>query len=112
MEAPPPFPLRVNVEVTNYCNQRCTLCPRQEFTRPLGFMPLDRFARIAAECAAHPTRLWLHFLGEPLLHRGLARMIRLAKDAGVREVGLSTNAVTLHGALADALLDSGLDRLE
>ena len=112
MAAPPPFPLRVNVEVTNHCNQRCVLCPRQEFTRPLGFMALDRFERIAAECAAYPTRLWLHFLGEPLLHRGLARMIRLAKDAGVREVGLSTNGVSLRGALADALLDSGLDRLE
>jgi MoaA/NifB/PqqE/SkfB family radical SAM enzyme len=112
MESPPPFPLRVNVEVTNHCNQRCVLCPRQEFTRPLGFMAIERFARIVAECAAHPTRLWLHFLGEPLLHRGLASMIRLAKDAGVGEVGLSTNAVTLRGALADALLDAGLDRLE
>jgi MoaA/NifB/PqqE/SkfB family radical SAM enzyme len=112
MEAPPHFPLRVNVEVTNHCNQRCVLCPRQEFTRPLGFMAIERFERIVAECAAHPTRLWLHFLGEPLLHRGLARMIRLAKDAGVAEVGLSTNAVTLREPIADALVDAGLDRLE
>jgi MoaA/NifB/PqqE/SkfB family radical SAM enzyme len=70
------------------------------------------FARIARECAAHPTRLWLHFLGEPLLHRGLVDMIRYAKGVGVREVGLSTNGVSLRGALAEALLDSGLDRLE
>jgi MoaA/NifB/PqqE/SkfB family radical SAM enzyme len=109
---PERFPSRVNVELTNHCNQRCVLCPRQAFTRPLGFMEADVFERVVAECARHETRLWLHFLGEPLLHRGLVRMIGLAKAAGVREVGLSTNAVTLRGALADALLDSGLDRLE
>ena len=108
----PPFPRRINVEVTNHCNQRCPLCPRQAFTRPLGFMEPALFERIARECAVHDTRLWLHFLGEPLLHRDLVHMIRCAKDAGVREVGLSTNAVSLRGALGDALLDSGLDRLE
>jgi MoaA/NifB/PqqE/SkfB family radical SAM enzyme len=112
MSSPAPFPTRVNVELTNHCNQRCVLCPRQGFTRPLGFMDADLFARVAGECAAHGTRMWLHFLGEPLLHRGLVDLIRVAKDAGVHEVGLSTNGVSLHGRLADALLDSGLDRLE
>ncbi len=109
---PAPFPSRVSVELTNHCNQRCTLCPRQAFTRPLGFMDFDVFARVATECAPHGARLWLHFLGEPLLHRQLGRMVRFAKAAGVGEVGLSTNGVTLKGALADDLLHSGLDRLE
>jgi radical SAM protein with 4Fe4S-binding SPASM domain len=107
-----PFPRRINVEPTNHCNQRCRLCPRQDFTRPLGFMSMGLFERIAAECAGHDTSLWLHFLGEPLLHRELVPMIRFAKRAGVRRVGLSTNGVSLRGAVADALLDSGLDRLE
>ena len=75
-------------------------------------MDVGLFERIARECAQHATRLWLHFLGEPLLHRGLVQMIRMAKAAGVRDVGLSTNGVSLRGALATALLDSGLDRLE
>jgi len=112
MAVPAPFPRRINVEITNHCNQRCPLCPRQAFTRPTGFMDPALFERIARECAGYPTRLWLHFLGEPLLHRDLVRMIRVAKEVGVGEVGLSTNAVSLRGALADALLASGLDRLE
>lgn len=112
MLRPAAFPTRVNLEVTNHCNQRCVLCPRQEFTRPLGFLERSVFERVATECAAHGTRLWLHFLGEPLLHRDLLDMIRDAKAAGVREVGLSTNGVSLHGRLADGLLASGLDRLE
>lgn len=106
-----PFPRRINVELTNHCNQRCPLCPRQGFTRPLGFMDEALFERIARECAGRPTRLWLHFLGEPLLHRQVIAFIRRAKDLGVHEVGLSTNAVAL-GSHTEALLDCGLDRLE
>lgn len=110
--APAPFPRRINVEPTNHCNQRCRLCPRQGFTRPLGFLPMPLFERIADECAGHETALWLHFLGEPLLHRDVVAMIRYAKRAGVRRVGLSTNGVSLRGALAAELLHAGLDRLE
>jgi len=112
MRAPAGFPRRINVEPTNHCNQRCRLCPRQGFTRPLGFMELPLFRRLARECAGHDTTVWLHFLGEPLLHRGLVDMVRVAKREGVRCVGLSTNAVSLRGPVVDALLDAGLDRLE
>jgi MoaA/NifB/PqqE/SkfB family radical SAM enzyme len=110
--SPLPFPRRINVEPTNHCNQRCRLCPRLGFTRPLGFMSLPLFERVADECAGHDTALWLHFLGEPLLHRDLIPMLRYARRAGVRRVGLSTNGVSLRGDVADALLASGLDRLE
>jgi radical SAM protein with 4Fe4S-binding SPASM domain len=75
-------------------------------------MHRDVFARIADECARHPATLWLHFLGEPLMHEDLPWMITHAKAAGAPTVGLSTNGVLLRGALADALLGSGLDRLE
>jgi MoaA/NifB/PqqE/SkfB family radical SAM enzyme len=106
-----PFPRRVNVELTNHCNQRCVLCPRQGFTRPLGFMEPALFEALAVEAAGHPTALWLHFLGESLLHPGALELAARAKALGVRQVGLSTNGVSLAHA-ADALLDSGIDRLE
>ena len=37
------FPRRINVELTNHCNQRCKYCPRSGFTRSLGFMDPDLF---------------------------------------------------------------------
>ena len=112
MRAALPFPRRINVELTNHCNQRCILCPRLGFTRPLGFLAGEVFERIVAECAGKNTSLWLHFLGEPLLHPRAAALVALAKAGGVRRVGLSTNGVSLAGERAEALLLSGLDRLE
>jgi MoaA/NifB/PqqE/SkfB family radical SAM enzyme len=106
------FPKRISVELTNHCNQRCPMCPRLGFTRPLGFMDAELFERVVRECAQYDTVLWLHFLGEPLLHPHAPELIALAKQVGVRQVGLSTNAVSLAGARAEAILDAGLDRLE
>ena len=80
MLRPAVFPTRVNIELTNHCNQRCVLCPRQGFTRPLGFMARPVFERVTEECAAHGTRLWLHFLGESLLHRDLLGLITAARS--------------------------------
>lgn len=106
------FPARVSVEVTNRCNQTCRLCPRAGFTRPVGSMHRDRFGRIVAEIAAHRTVLWMHFLGEPLLHPELLDLVADAVSAGVASVGFSTNATLLRPALDDRLLEVGLDRLD
>ena len=75
-------------------------------------MPVELFRKLADEAAPHGARLWLHFLGEPLLHPAIFDMVRHAKRVGVPEVGFSTNAVLLQGERADEVFASGLDRLE
>lgn len=107
-----PFPRRINVEPTNLCNMRCRLCPHPRMSRPKGTMSLDIFRRIAEECAQHGSSLWLQYMGEPLLHPRIIDMVRLAKQAGVGRVGLSTNALLLDEEMAARIVASGLDRLE
>jgi MoaA/NifB/PqqE/SkfB family radical SAM enzyme len=106
------FPARISVEVTNRCNQTCRLCPRAGFTRPLGTIEPELFRTIADEVASHGSVLWLHFLGEPLLHPRLIDLITYAKEVGVASVGLSSNATLLSDRMAGDLLASGIDRLD
>lgn len=109
---PAVLPARLHVEVTSACNQRCQFCAHPGMTRVKRHMPFDLFEKIAIEAGAHGTRLWLHFLGEPLLHPRIFEMVALAKRAGAREVGFSTNAVLLTPDRFGELFSSGLDRLE
>jgi radical SAM protein with 4Fe4S-binding SPASM domain len=75
-------------------------------------MGMEVFRKIADECAGHPVKLWLHFLGEPLLNRDLPDLIAYAKARGISQVGLSTNAFFLTRDIGERLIRAGLDRLE
>ncbi len=106
------FPSRIHIEPSNFCNQKCHLCPRNEMERAEGNMSLEVFQKIADDCQGHDPKLWLHFMGEPLLNKSLFDMVRYAKGLGMSEVGFSTNASFLDDRLAQEILDSPLDRLE
>jgi radical SAM protein with 4Fe4S-binding SPASM domain len=106
------FPQRLNIEPTNYCNLQCRLCPHPIMKRPKGFMELEMFRRLVAECKGRDVRFWLHYIGEPLLHPHIASMVAWAVEQGIPSVGLSTNAIMMTPELARELLRAGLHRLE
>jgi radical SAM protein with 4Fe4S-binding SPASM domain len=107
-----PFPTRVHIESTNICNLDCLFCPYGRQKRQKGYIGLDLFKKIIEECKGHDVRLWLHFLGEPLLNRDLPAMVAIAKAQGVPQVGFSTNGFFLTHELGEQLIRAGLDRLE
>src|SRR5260221_5729804 len=53
----------------------------------------------------------LEWRGEPLLHKEIVEFVRIAKDAGIIDVKLNTNATGLSERIARGLLDVGLDTL-
>jgi MoaA/NifB/PqqE/SkfB family radical SAM enzyme len=73
--------------------------------RAHGEMKLDTFKMIADEVTMYQnTRLWLAFMGEPLLRYGsLRKMIRYANDIGLTNIHLNTNGVYLYDYIADEL---------
>jgi MoaA/NifB/PqqE/SkfB family radical SAM enzyme len=73
-------------------------------------MPLSAFLRIIGELGPWARTVHLYNWGEPLLHRDLWRMVRIAKGYGLR-VWLSTTLNDLRQGAARELVASGLDRL-
>jgi radical SAM protein with 4Fe4S-binding SPASM domain len=107
-----PFPTRIHIESTNVCNLDCLFCPYGRQTRQKGYMGIELFKKIIAECQGHEVRLWLHFLGEPLLNRDLPAMVAFAKGRDIPQIGFSTNGFFLTRDLGEKLIQAGLDRLE
>src|SRR5580700_6919950 len=104
----------LRISVTDRCNIRCFYCMPEEATdfapreEILTFEEIERFVRVAASLGVNKLRLTG---GEPLLRRGLPKLIeRLGGIPGIQDIALTTNAVVLEQH-AQALYDSGLLRL-
>jgi len=116
-------PLRdLRISVTDRCNLRCTYCmPREVFDKNHPFLPraellnfeeIERLARSFIQLGVQKIRLTG---GEPLLRRGIERLIEeLAVlntlEGKPVEVALTTNAVLL-AQKAQSLKDAGLARV-
>jgi cyclic pyranopterin phosphate synthase len=108
-------PLRsLRVSVTDRCNLRCQYCmPEEEYTwlpheEILTFEEITRLADALVPLGVEKVRLTG---GEPLLRRGLNRLVRsLACTPGIRDLALTTNGVLL-AAQAPALKAAGLSRV-
>lgn len=116
-------PLRdLRISVTDRCNLRCTYCmPREVFDENHPFLPraellsfeeIERLARSFIQLGVQKIRLTG---GEPLLRRGIERLVeslaRLSTSEGKPvEIALTTNAVLLSQK-AQSLKDAGLARI-
>lgn len=108
------YPVDIIVEVTRYCNLRCIMCPYPDLKREQGHMTIETFKKIVDETAREnpAARIWLAIMGEPLLiGEKIADYIRYAKDQGIKEVCLNTNAVFLTESMSSRLIKSGLDKV-
>lgn len=105
------LPLEFSIELTNRCNLKCAICPRQDRTpRGLGEMELATFARIIEQSRDTLEFAYLHLAGEPLLHPRLGECIAHAAAQGVT-TGLSTNGTLLGREAAEMLIASPLASL-
>ena len=112
-------PLRdLRISVTDRCNFRCVYCmPREVFDANYEFLPhselltFEEIVRLARVCRALGTEKIRLTGGEPLLRRGLDRLVAMLREAvpGV-DLTLTTNGSALK-AQARALRAAGLDRI-
>ena len=103
-------PVCVYLEVTNRCNLLCETCPRTfEELEPPADMSWELFTRITDQLP-NVARAVLHGVGEPMLVRDLARMVRHLKTRGTY-VLFNTNATLLRPVKFQELIETGLDEL-
>lgn len=91
---------RTYIEITNVCNLRCSFCPGS--SRPAAFMTEDSFDKILSNIHGFSKHIYLHVLGEPLLHPSLLTMLDIAENHSM-VVNVTTNGVLL-AKVTDALL--------
>ncbi len=93
----------LRISVTDRCNFRCRYCMPEEIFGPdysflsndkiLSFDEIERITRIFVSLGVRKLRITG---GEPLLRRGLPKLIeRLNKIDGVEDIGLTTNGSLL-----------------
>lgn len=83
---------RVYVEITNACNLHCSFCPGTG--REKRFLSPQEFRVLAGRLRPCVTYLYLHVMGEPLLHPELGELLEIAAELGFR-VCLTTNGTLL-----------------
>ncbi len=104
-------PLHVDIEATNACNLRCSMCERNSMTRSVGNMDYALFTGIIDQCVRFGIySVKLNLWGESILHRDIFKMIGYARKRGVH-TQFNTNATFITKDNAMRLIASGLDRL-
>ncbi len=96
------MPKKAYVEITNECNLRCAFCPGTR--RAKRAMAPEDFARVLDALQGRVEYLYLHLMGEPLLHPEFPRLLALAREREMK-LCLTTNG-TLLPERSEALLQA------
>ncbi len=106
------------VELTTFCNLKCPFCPSKDLKRKRQHMSLDLAKTVFGKISDYIDRqdlreayvqfrpmVFLHVMGEPVLHPKLQEVVQIAHDAGLA-VGLFTNVTLLNAKNIAKLIDA------
>jgi radical SAM protein with 4Fe4S-binding SPASM domain len=92
-------PLKLEMDIVNQCNLRCIMChfSSDEYsTRPKREIALEDFARVADQLFPLCSNVSLSISTEPLLHRKLDDLLRIAAQYKIPFLYMHTNGILLH----------------
>lgn len=111
------FPLHLDIDITNSCNLRCTMCPRTELIEADEFwgvrmFDFDFYSEIMSLGVERGMRsVKYNMLGEPLMYPRIVDAIQIANDIGVIDTIINTNACLLTKSMSKKLINAGLYKL-
>ncbi|OCC14351.1 putative molybdopterin cofactor synthesis protein A [Dissulfuribacter thermophilus] len=97
------IPHSIDLEITNYCENNCLMCPRDAILRPKGMMDRVVFDQIKDFIRTWDALVTISGMGDPLLHPSLFEYIEKLNDEGIKN-GIVINPLSLikrKGALED-----------
>lgn len=84
----------IYIEITNACNLKCSFCPSASLTKR-KYVDKDDFQNIIFQVKNYTNTVYLHILGEPLLHPNFKELVECCKKNNIR-IRLTTNGTLLH----------------
>ncbi len=108
------MPFTLFVDPSNYCNFKCSFCPRnnddfQDYAGTFKHMTLSLFEKIVGDLKEFPSKLKvlrLFYLGEPLLCPDFLPILQLAVKEKISErIEISTNASLLTEDVSKQILN-------
>ncbi len=109
-----PFPQVVELQTTNVCNARCSVCPYEATTATLtqkGRMPDELIGRLIAECAEHRdeiAQIVPYHNNEPFADKRMIDILRQFKHKVGAAIELSTNASLMVKSKSEVLAAENL----
>lgn len=79
---------KIYIEITNACNLNCAFCIKNR--RKVEFMSLKNYKFIIDKISKWTKEIYLHVLGEPLMHQNILDFIEYASSRGLF-VNITTN---------------------
>ncbi|MDD2203675.1 MAG: radical SAM protein [Bacilli bacterium] len=86
----------IYIEITNVCNLTCSFCKGS--SRKKEFMNSKSFEEVLNKIKDYTNYIYLHLLGEPLMHPELEKILKLAADYNIK-VNITTNGRLLEKKL-------------
>lgn len=103
-------PLCIDLELASICDLACPHCFREYLATPDKIMGTDFAKKIISDAKNNNVpSIKFNWRGEPLLHSSLGKLIKFAKDKGILETIINTNATNLTEKKGTELINSGLD---
>lgn len=84
---------KIYIEITNNCNLNCKFCIGNQ--RKNKFMKKEEFIHILNQIKPYTKYIYLHILGEPLMHPNINEFIEIATKKGFK-VNITTNGYLIN----------------
>ena len=84
---------KIYIEITNACNLNCSFCIKNK--KKTKYLTTDEFKTIINKIKNHTQEIYMHILGEPLMHPNIIEFINYANEENLL-VNITTNGYLIE----------------